>query len=153
MYFFDKAYNSVEHEHLVLWLQNFQNKSTFGRWFPKIPPSRWPPLADALVKNPKKNPDHDYAWNGWCIPKRFLFFESRLVGGWTDPSEKYAQVKLDHETPNFGIKTKILWNHHSDGVFTDNLARKETENNNCWVSYLWEVICHIATLFKKKSSP
>ena len=29
------------------------------------------------------------------------------------------------------------------------IARKETENNNCWVSYLWEVICHITILLKE----
>ena len=29
-----------------------------------------------------------------------------LVGGWTNPFEKYAQVKLDHETPRIGVKVK-----------------------------------------------
>ena len=29
-----------------------------------------------------------------------------LVVFWTNPSEKYAQAKLDHETPSFGMKIK-----------------------------------------------
>ena len=41
-----------------------------------------------------------------------LFFGQRLrafeihwlVGGFSHPSEKYATVKLDHETPIFGVK-------------------------------------------------
>ena len=36
-----------------------------------------------------------------------------LVGGWTNPSEKYYIVKLDHETPRFGVKMKkYLSCHH-----------------------------------------
>ena len=30
--------------------------------------------------------------------------KSLLVGGWTNPFEKYANLKLDHETPIFGVK-------------------------------------------------
>ena len=33
-------------------------------------------------------------------------FQGKLVGGWSNPVEKYAQVKLDHETPIFGVKIK-----------------------------------------------
>ena len=33
---------------------------------------------------------------------------SNLIGGWTNPSEKYAQVKLDHETPNRDETKKIF---------------------------------------------
>ncbi len=32
-----------------------------------------------------------------------------LVGGWTNPFEKYATVKLDHETPGIGVKIKNIW--------------------------------------------
>ena len=32
-----------------------------------------------------------------------------LVGGWTNPFEKYAQVKLDHETPGIRVKIQKKW--------------------------------------------
>jgi len=33
----------------------------------------------------------------------------RLVGGWfTNPFEKYATVKLDHETPRIGVNIKNI---------------------------------------------
>ena len=32
----------------------------------------------------------------------------KKVGGWTNPPEKYAQVKLDHESPGIGVKIKIF---------------------------------------------
>ena len=35
-----------------------------------------------------------------------------LVGGWTNPIEKYYIVKLDHETPNRDENKKHLSNHH-----------------------------------------
>ena len=34
---------------------------------------------------------------------------NHLVGGWTNPSEKYAQVKLDHETPGIGMKIQKMF--------------------------------------------
>ena len=39
------------------------------------------------------------------IPHRFLVVS-------TNPSEKYAQVKLDPSSPILGVKIKNLWNHH-----------------------------------------
>ena len=36
----------------------------------------------------------------------FDLSNSELVGGWTNPFEKYESVKLDHETPRFGVKIK-----------------------------------------------
>ena len=35
------------------------------------------------------------------LPTRVI---THLGGGWTNPFEKYAIVKLDHETPIFGVK-------------------------------------------------
>ena len=35
-----------------------------------------------------------------------------LVGGWTNPSEKYAQVKLDHFLRYRGKNKKFVRNHH-----------------------------------------
>ena len=37
--------------------------------------------------------------------------KGELVGGWTNPTEKYAQVKLDHLPKDRGKNTKHLWNH------------------------------------------
>ena len=34
------------------------------------------------------------------------FVTPSLAGGWTNRYEKYATVKLDHETPSFGMKIK-----------------------------------------------
>ena len=36
--------------------------------------------------------------------------KNNLVGGWTNPSEKYAKVKLDHFPKVFGMQIKpIIW--------------------------------------------
>ena len=35
--------------------------------------------------------------------------KSELDGGWTNLFETYAQVKLDHETPSFGVKITHIW--------------------------------------------
>ena len=34
----------------------------------------------------------------------------QLVGGWTNPSEKYAQVKMGLSSPIFGVLKKHIWN-------------------------------------------
>ena len=34
---------------------------------------------------------------------------SPQFGGWTNPSEKYAQVKLGIISPRFGVKIKNIW--------------------------------------------
>ena len=36
-----------------------------------------------------------------------------LVGGWTNPFEKYARQNEHH--PQMGVKIKNVWNHHPDG--------------------------------------
>ena len=33
----------------------------------------------------------------------------KLVGGWTNPFEKYAQVKLDHFFQGSGMNIKNVW--------------------------------------------
>ena len=35
-----------------------------------------------------------------------------LGGGWTNPAEKYATVKLDHFPKDRGEHIKNIWNHH-----------------------------------------
>ena len=35
-----------------------------------------------------------------CFSNMYIY----LVGGWTNPFEKYAEGKLDHETPGIGVK-------------------------------------------------
>ena len=37
-------------------------------------------------------------------PQKGNRFRPCLVGGWSNPFEQYAQVKLDHETPGIGVK-------------------------------------------------
>ena len=37
----------------------------------------------------------------------------RLFGGWTNPFEKYAQIKLDHLPKDRSEIKKNIWNHHS----------------------------------------
>ena len=34
-----------------------------------------------------------------------------LVGGWTNPFEKYAR-QIGSSSPRFGVKIKNIWNHH-----------------------------------------
>ena len=34
----------------------------------------------------------------------------QLVGGWTNPSDKYAQVKVGSSSPIFGVLKKHIWN-------------------------------------------
>ena len=59
------------------------------------------------------------------IPRRVL------VGGWTNPFEKYAIVKLDHETPIFGVKIKKnMWNHHPGLILDLPHAAQHAEYNH-----------------------
>ena len=141
-------------------------------------------LVDAL-RTRRKILTTTTAWPGWCIPKRFLFFESRLVRGFSPTHLKNMAlfVKLDGLKPQIsGLKQKIfetttqmvfslillvqksccfqkpplhktrrfaVHGNPAPPYLPRQIARKETENNNCWVSYLWEVICHITILLKK----
>ncbi len=41
------------------------------------------------------------------MPK--IVSEGTLVGGWTNPFEKYAQVKLDHFPRDRGKNSKNVW--------------------------------------------
>ena len=54
----------------------------------------------------------------WLATRGFQigFHEPRPVCGWTNPSEKYAEVKLDHLPKGSGWKSKILYLscHHLD---------------------------------------
>ena len=38
------------------------------------------------------------------------------VGGWTNPFEKYAQVKMASFSPKFGVKKTCIWNHDPEYV-------------------------------------
>ena len=46
-------------------------------------------------------------------PAGFFSLETKLlVGGWTNPFEKYANVKMGSSSPSFGVKLKNIWHHH-----------------------------------------
>ena len=56
------------------------------------------------------------AWRMLIFP---VFWQSRWtfqwldrVGGWTNPSEKDANVKIGSFPPRFGVKIQNMWNHH-----------------------------------------
>ena len=40
------------------------------------------------------------------------YSKGSLVGGWTNPSEKYYVVKLGSSSLIFGVIRKNIWNHH-----------------------------------------
>ncbi len=50
----------------------------------------------------------------WRVPRSgammMVVFKPYLVGGWTNPSEKY-ESKWE-SSPIFGVKIKNIWNHH-----------------------------------------
>ena len=47
------------------------------------------------------------------LEKTTKHIQKNLVGGWTNPFEPYAQVKLDHETPKNRVENKkYLSCHH-----------------------------------------
>ena len=48
----------------------------------------------------------------WCFCARSLSYNHILVGGWTNPSEKYA--RQIGSSPQVRMKTKHVWNDHLD---------------------------------------
>ena len=53
-----------------------------------------------------------------------------FLGGWTNPSEKYATVKLDYLPRDRGEHKKNIWNHHLDIIW-----RKSSSYN---ASFAWK---------------
>ena len=51
------------------------------------------------------------------MPHVTLCNNTNLVGGWTNPFEKYAQVKLDHETPGIRDENKECLKFHHPEIF------------------------------------
>ena len=43
---------------------------------------------------------------------RVVWFFSSLIGGWTNPFEKYARQIGSNFPPIFEVKMKNIWNHH-----------------------------------------
>ena len=56
--------------------------------------------------HPSQNPRSQQLQVQFTLKSQEIFIMSNqlLVGGWTNPSEKYAQVKLDSSSPRFGVK-------------------------------------------------
>ena len=53
----------------------------------------------------------------YTIPTESIWWQTSKfpAGDWTNPFEKYANVKLDHETQGIrGENNKKNWNHHLD---------------------------------------
>ena len=54
--------------------------------------------------NPKAGSRIEISWSCFFSSKKNDdLTKGILVGGWTNPTEKYATVKLDHESPIFGV--------------------------------------------------
>ena len=73
-------------------------------------------------------------WDSW-IPRKITALHSKLVGGWTNPSEKY-ESKWE-SIPKRG-EIKHIWNHHRvfEGWGDDHLGKHgETETQNI----SWEI--------------
>ena len=67
-----------------------------------------PPFSSKtkFQSNLERYPTHThYQWNS-----RYTQVNCRLVGGWTNPSEKYLSDWII--SPRFGVKIKNSWNHH-----------------------------------------
>ena len=62
--------------------------------------------------------------------------EPILVGGWTNPFEKYAHVKLDHETPRIGVKF-LKWNRHR-AIYDIGICVGESTNRGRNLPGLWQ---------------
>ena len=64
-----------------------------------------------------------------------IIFGSYLVGGWTNPSEKYA--RQIGNLPQIGVKIKSIWNHHVEekGAFKKNWAGFKFTSTS-WLKWL-----------------
>ena len=50
----------------------------------------------------------------------------QLVGGWTNPFEKYAQVKRGSSSPSFGVKIKKYEQNHHPGFLRSEILTRLT---------------------------
>ncbi len=82
-------------------------------------------LTKNTSRKPRKSPKRFGSTNGeknnWCKFNKCLKFNSHLVGGWTNPSETYYIVALDHLPKDRGLKKYKKWNHHP--VIDSNFGR------------------------------
>ena len=83
---------------------------TYGgtTWHQTMMPQEWLLWLKSLVYISDIHTFWGILGDFWKFPINKL-----LVGGWSNPSEKYAQVKFDHLTRVRG-KNKNVWNHHQD---------------------------------------
>ena len=77
------------------------------------------------------------AWHRWGIGRWDIdhTVDGKLVGGWTNPFEKYERQNGWKSSPSFGVNIKSVWNHHpeDDGR---NPARKPVEVDSWNPQYL-----------------
>ena len=92
---------------------------------PKSSFQSWSHLKNSSrLTSRRKNTRRHWKWKKHRVPRKktpkekaFLFNgnspwrikHEQLVGGWTNPFEKYIFVKLDHETSGIGVKIKNIW--------------------------------------------
>ena len=68
-------------------------------------------LGKLCVNLARNHPGVTKRHHSWMeIPSKL-----QLVGGWTNPSEKYA--RQIGSFPQIGVKIKNIWNHHLDNTF------------------------------------
>ena len=77
------------------------SRTKFGKFLVRKPPISWDSQAETST------------WvgvgfvNDCEVPKNHGTIVWAVAS--TNPFEKYANVKLDHETPSFGVKMKNIW--------------------------------------------
>ena len=74
---------------------------------------------------------------GGVPPEFWLMRNPDLVGGWTNPFEKYA--RQIGNLPQVGVKIKNIWNHHlgNPHVFLNKKQGRTSINPTCWCGKSW----------------
>ena len=74
---------------------------------------------------------------GGVPPEFWLMRNPDLVGGWTNPFEKYA--RQIGNLPQVGVKIKNIWNHHlgNPDVFLNKKQGRTSINPTCWCGKSW----------------
>ena len=118
-FWFGLRSNASRHCHLGVffwgWKKNKQIPKTCFEWT-NFPPSKWG-VVDFMFETP--------------YPK------FHLVGGWTNPSEKYA--RQIGSFPQGGVKTKNIWNHHLGMHY---LLEDQIPWNYIPATFAWSLIPH-----------
>ena len=102
-------------------------------------------IEDSSPVMPEATPDRRWwhvngmvpCWNPQLFSKVKIMKPSTLVGGWTNPSEKYA--RQIGNLPLIGVKIKNLWNHHlgTPWQFCDCWPFFGGDAEKCWNDVTW----------------